>query len=80
MFNFLASNPLFFLEQSQELSLHDGFVGARRGGRIKGGHAYGAKHRGGARRWSRHRSLDGTIAEAEVDDAHALEHGQRLGS
>ena len=83
MFNFLvflAPNPLFFLGPRWELSLHDGFVGPWRGGRIKGGDAHGAKHGGGARGWSGHGSLGSTIAEAEVDDAHALECGQRLGS
>jgi hypothetical protein len=58
------------------LSLHHGFVGPRWGGWIKGGDAHGAKDGGGALRWSGNRSLGGTVAEADVDDVHALERVQ----
>ena len=78
MFAFCPSNPLNSLRWERELSLHHCFVVPGWGGRIKGGDAHGAKHRGGALGGSGNGSLGSTVAEAEVDDAHALDRVQRL--
>src|SRR6516162_4959284 len=78
MFAFCPSNPLNFQRWERELSLHHGFVVPGWGGRIKGDDAHGAKHRGGALGGSGNGSLGSTVAEAEVDDAHALDRVQRL--
>ena len=60
------------------MSLHHGFVVPGWDGWIKGGDAHGAKHRGGALGGSGNGSLGSTVAEAEVDDAHALDGVKRL--